>query len=111
MRRFLGSLLKEYTSLDLGEVEEHKKWIVSLIQYHDKEGNLDSSGVEIENLQYLKAAALSQILDLENKRKGEKRPTVIKALTKEIYYIVSQLRRDPFLEIKLPDFMHDLIAG
>ena len=64
-----------------------------------------------KNLQYLKSAALSHIIDLEMKRSKEKKQTIRRAMNEEIYYIVSELRKDPFLEIKLPEFVHDLIAG
>jgi len=108
--RFFEPLLKEHPSLDLTDVEEHKEWIENLIRYYDKEGTLNSSGVGLKNLQYLKAAALSQILDLEEKRRNQRKPTIKRAMSRKIYDIVSQLRKAPFLEIELPGFFHDLIA-
>lgn len=111
LNRFFDSLLEKYPSLDLNEVKEHKEWIEDLLQYYNKEKTLNSPGVEIKNLQYLKSAALTQIIDLEEKRREEKKPIIKTALSKEIYYIVSELRKDPFLAIKLPDFVIDLIAG
>jgi len=107
---FFDSLIEGYPDLDLTKMEEHKEWVKNLIRYYEKEGTLNLAGVEIRNLQYLKAAALRQILDLEEKRRNEKKPSIKQALNKKIYFVVSKLRRDPFLEVKLPDFVHDLVA-
>jgi hypothetical protein len=107
---FFESLLEEHPSLDLSDVEKHKECIKNLLRYYEKEGTLNSSGVGLENLQYLKAAALSQILDLEEKRRNERKPIIKRAMSKKIYDIVSQLRKAPFLDVELPDFVHDLIV-
>lgn len=111
LNRFFTSLLKEHASLEFPEIEEDKKWVKSLIKYYKKEGSLNSEGAEIKNLQYLKAAAVSQIIDLEKKKGSERKQTILKAIDKKIYYIVSQLRKDPFLEIKLPVFISDIKEG
>ncbi|MFX1238441.1 MAG: hypothetical protein ACFE8P_12075 [Promethearchaeota archaeon] len=97
--------------LETSEIEEHKEWVQEIINYYDSNHNLNSKGVKIKNLQYLKVAAIKQIMDLEKIRKNERAPTTRKALNKKIYNIVFQLRKDPFLEIQLPNFIDDIVAA
>lgn len=113
IRDFFTSQLEKHKSLRLEtvELEENKRWVDSLINYHDTHHHLNSPGVGTKNLQYLKAAAIQEIMDLEQLRSREKMPTTWRALNKKVYDIVIELRRDPFLEIELPGFMHDIAAA
>lgn len=90
------------------EIEENIKWVERLIEYYNQNRHLNSSGAEIENLQFLKAAAVNQIVSLEMLRGQEKRATTWRALNSKIYDIVSELRKSPFLDIQLPSFIHDI---
>lgn len=96
--------------LDITAIEENKDWVLSLIEFYDENKHLNAPGVREKNLQFLKAALIRLIIDFEKVRDVEKIPTTIKALDKKIYDIVIELRKDPFLEIKLPDFIHDIEA-
>jgi hypothetical protein len=82
--------------------------VQTLIDYYEDKGHLNDIGVGTKNLQFLKAAAIKEIMDLEKMRKSEKRPTTLKALDKKIYEIVTELRKDPFLEIDLSVFIRDI---
>jgi len=94
--------------IDCAEIEENIKWAKRLIEYYDKNKHLNSPGAEIKNLQFLKAAAVNQVVNLEILRNQEERPTTWRALNSKIYDIVSELRRSPFLDIRLPSFIHDI---
>ncbi len=109
---FFNDQIEKHKSLDLdySTIEENKDWISSLINFYDKNNHLNSPDVREKNLQFLKAALINIIIDLEKMRETEKIPTTIKALDKKIYDIVIELRKDPFLEIKLPDFINDIAA-
>jgi len=105
---FFDSLLEKYKSLNLSEIEEDKKWIQNLIDYYEENKNLNSTGTGVRNLEYLKGAAIEQILTFENLKKTEQKPSVLRAIDKKTYSIVAQLRKDPFLQIRPPKFIHDL---
>ena len=105
---FLASLLKKYDSLDLANIKEDQERINNLIKYYESNHNLNSKGVSVRNLQYLKSAAVEQILVLENLKVAEQKPSILKAIDRKIYSIVEQLRKDPFLQIMLPEFIYDL---
>lgn len=110
---FFNSQIEKHKSLNLdySEIEENKHWAQGLIDYYDTHNHLNSTGVGTKNLQFLKAAAIKQIIDLEETRRSERTPTTLKALDKKIYDIVIELRKDPFLEIELPNFMCDIGAN
>lgn len=110
--KFFETQIKKHERLNISssEIEENKEWAESLIGYYDQHNHLNSSGVGIKNLQFLKVAAIIQIMDLEKLRKNEQAPTTWKALNNKIYSIVTELRRDPFLEIQPPEFINDIVA-
>lgn len=108
IRNYFDLLLEKHSDLDLSEIKDHKQCIQWLIDYYDKNKNLNSKRVGFKNLQYLKAAAVAQIFCLEARKRNEKNPSIVRAVDKNIYYIVEQLRKDPFLGIKPPDFINDL---
>lgn len=109
---FFDSQIEKHKVLGISyaDIEGNKKWAHSLIDYYNEHTHLNSLGVGIKNLEFFKSAAIKKIIDLEKIRKSERMPTTLKALDKKIYEIVVELRKDPFLEIKLPDFVRDLIA-
>ena len=109
---FFDEQIEKHKSLDLdySVIEGNKDWVLSLIDYYDRNKHLNSPDVREKNLQFLNAALIRIIIDLEKLREAEKIPTTINALDKKIYDIVIELRKDPFLEIKLPDFIHDIAA-
>lgn len=92
------------------EIDRNIKWVKDLIEYYDRNKHLNSQDAEIENLQFLKAAAVNQIINLEILRSQEKRPTTWRALNSKIYNIVKELRESPFLDVQLPSFIHDIAA-
>ena len=108
----LNAQLEEHRRMKIEstEIEENIKWAKSLIEYYDKNKHLNSAGAEIKNLQFLKAAAVNQIVSLEILRSQENRPTTWRALNSKVYDIVNELRRSPFLDIQLPSFIHDISA-
>lgn len=113
LREFFDALISKHRSLRVGSsgIEQNRKWLDSLISYHETHGNLNSSGVGIRNLQFLKAAAIKQVIDLENMRDTETMRTTWSALNKKIYEIVIELRKSPFLDVQLPEFVHDLTVA
>lgn len=110
---FFNSQIEKHKllGLDYSEIADNKKWVQLLINYYKEHKHLNSTEVGIKNLQFLKAAAIKRIMDLEEKRKSERMPTTLRALDQKIYHIVAELRNDPFLDIEPPDFMHDIAAA
>jgi len=112
LHEFFDSQIEKHKSLGISysDIEENKQWVQSLIDYYDENAHLNSTGVGVKNLQFLKSAAIKKIIDLEKIRKFEKVPTTLKALNQKISKIAIELRKDPFLEVELPAFIHDFIA-
>lgn len=108
IRKYFDELLEKHRDLDLSEIKDHRQWVARLIDYYDEKKNLNSTGVGIKNLKYLKAAAVAQILCLERRKRSEKDSSIARAIDRKVYYIVEQLRKDPFLGIELPDFINNL---
>ena len=111
LNKFFSSLLKKHPDLDLSNRKEDQRRVGRLIEYYNKNNHLNSDEAELISLQYLKAAAVGKIIDLEKRRSNEKMPSVINAINKMIYDIVSRLREDPFLDIELPQFIRDVAEG
>ena len=103
-----SGLIKRYGQLDIRDITSHKSRIDKLIDYHKKHGNLNSDGAEQESLSYIKAAAVTYIIDLERQQNGTDLDLVRRAINKKIFGIVEWLRMSPFLDIKLPSFMKDI---
>ena len=76
------------------------------IGYYEKNGHLTDGGAEIESLSFLKAAAVCELLELDQKKNKSNIPRVKKGYDKKIYAIVSTLRREPFRDIQLPECIH-----
>jgi len=100
------SLLKKYKSLTLEDIRNHNKNIETIYTFYKKNNHLNSEGIEIESLQYLKAATVAKIIDLEHQKQKTPIIRIAQAIDEEIFYIVEKLRREPFLDIQLPDFMN-----
>lgn len=107
---FFDAQIKKHKRLEIAysEIEENQKWAQSLAAYYKENDHLDSLGVGTKNLQFFKAAAIMQIIHLEKIKKSETMPTTLKELDNKIYAIVTELRKDPLLEIEPPDFIHDI---
>lgn len=112
LTKFFETQIKKHERLKIPypEINENKKWAESLIGYYNQHKHLNSSGVQIKNLQFLKAASIIRIMDFEKLRENERAPTTWKALNNRIYDIVIELRKDPFLEIQPPEFINDIVA-
>lgn len=108
----LNSQLEEHKGMKIEstEIGENMKWVKKLIEYYNNNKHLNSAGAEIKNLQFLKAAAVNQMVSLEILRSQEKRPTTWRALNSKVYDIVNELRKSPFLDVQLPSFIHDISA-
>ncbi len=95
------------TSVELKEVEADKEFTDDLIKYYEDKKHLRNSGAEIQSLSFLKAAAVCVIIDKEISRKGTAIPRLRKGYDKEIYAIVSEIRKDLFKDIKLPECIYE----
>ena len=112
LTKFFESQIKKHERLKIPypEIKENKEWAESLIGYYSQHKHLNSSGVGIRNLQFLKTAVIIQIMGFEKLRENERAPTTWKTLNNKIYDIVIELRKDPFLEIQPPEFINDIVA-
>jgi hypothetical protein len=95
------------TDLELNEIRTDKEFVDSLINYYEEKGNLTSRGVEIESLSFLKAAAVCVILEREKSKKETAIPRLKKGYDRDIYFILSEIRKDPFRDIKLPECIYE----
>jgi len=103
-----ASIAKTLSSgLNLPEVQAEKRRVDSLVKFYEKQMHLTSSGVSMESLSYLKAAAVCVIMEKEKSRQVADIPRVRKAIDADIYSIVSRIRDDPFRDIRLPEAIHD----
>jgi hypothetical protein len=100
-----NSILKRHPDLPLDDIKKDKQKVESIIGYYEENKHLNTNQVGIESLQFLKAAAITKIVQLEHRKVSERISRVIKAINKEIYYIIVKLRNPPFVDIKLPDVM------
>lgn len=105
----LGSILAS-SDIELAEIEADKKIVDILIGYYEAKGHLTTDDAEIESLTFLKAAAVCTIMELDKKKRESNIPRVKKGYDKEIYAIVSKLRREPFRDIQLPECIHEYSA-
>lgn len=112
LTKFFESQIKKHERMKIPypEIKENKEWAESLIGYYSQHKHLNSSGVGIRNLQFLKTAVIIQIMGFEKLRENERAPTTWKTLNNKIYDIVIELRKDPFLEIQPPEFINDIVA-
>lgn len=102
---FLDSLLQNHEYLPLEDVKQHRDRVEEIYRYYKKNTDLNSDGAEIGSLQYLKAAAVGKIIELEHQKEKTAIRRISQAIDEEIYYIVEKLRGLPFLDIRLPDFV------
>jgi hypothetical protein len=99
--------LKLASGLTLPEVQKEKRVVESLRGYYEDKGHLNSTGAGLESLSYLKAAAVCILMAKEKSRAAVNIPRLRKALDAEIYGLVARIRDEPFLDIKLPEAIHD----
>jgi len=110
---FLNGTLKNYKAqgLELKEIEEEKEAVIYLMAHYAKNNSFDEENASARNLGFLKAAAVYDIIDKENiKRQGGIPPRVLKEIDRTIYSTVAILRKEPFLEVKLPEFIREYAA-
>lgn len=106
LSNFLDTILSD-ASVELKEMEAEKVFIDDLIKYYEDNKHLRSSGAEIQNLSFLKAAAVCMIIEKEISRKEILIPRLKKGYDREIYTIVSEIRQGFFEDIELPECIHD----
>lgn len=107
---FLSKTLKKHKGqgLELKEIEEEKEYIDDLITYYEKHNSFDEDNASAKSLGFLKAAVVCDIIDKENiKRQGDISPRVLKEIDRTIYSTVAILRKEPFLEVGLPDSIRE----
>ena len=108
MAETIDSLVEEYGSLDLGDVEEERQTIGMFIAHYNKNGHLNESEASASNIGYLKAAAIFKIIELEKAKKKTRIRKVIQALDKKIYHIVYRLREEHFADARLPEIIYTI---
>ncbi len=108
MAETIDSLVEEYGSLNLGDVEEERKTIGMFIAHYNKIGHLNESGASASSIGYLKAAAIFKIIELEKAKKKTRIRKVIQALDKKIYHIVYRLREEHFADARLPEIIYTI---
>lgn len=110
---FLNTILKNKTlkkhKLELKDLKDDKEYIDGLLVWYDEsDGTFFSGRPNIESLGFLKAAAICEIIEKEKLKKEEQiTARVVKEIDKEIYGIVSELRKSPFLGIRLPECIYE----
>lgn len=107
---FLSQALKKYKAqgLELKEIEEEKEDIVQLMAHYEKCSSFDEDKASTRSLGFLKAAIICDIIDKENiKRQGNIPCRVLKEIDRTVYSIVAILRKEPFLEVELPEFIRE----
>lgn len=103
---FLADLIDKHKTVP-AEIKEEQEDISHLIKWYDEHHNFTDAGISKSSLGYFKAAAVCVILDREKERKLIKVPRILKTKDQEIYSIVSQMRENPFPQIKMPDCIFD----
>jgi hypothetical protein len=106
-----GSMERQLsTGLKLPDIEADKRIVDSLREYYRTTKNFNSRDAELGSLSFLKAAAVCIVIELEQKRAAERRPRLREAFDREIYSLVSSIRDDPLVDVKLPDALRDYAA-
>lgn len=105
LNEFLESIL-DNTELEVEAINNDKHRIQMSINYYKQNGTLNDK-ISIETLSYLKASLLSEIIFLEKKKKSENLNRIKAEYDKKIYKLVRELRHTPFLEVKLPECIHE----
>lgn len=106
---FLDGIIKTH-NLELKEMRGDKEYIDDLMEYYEKnKGSFSSSGVGVDSLGFLKAAAVCEIIGKEKVKKQETMPRITRGIDKEIYFIVAELRKAPFIGIKLPECIYEYV--
>lgn len=95
------------TGLQIDDIREDKDYVDGLVKYYEENGHLGSRGASMQSLSFLKAAAVSSILELEKRKKASSISRVQKRLDQEIYSIVAEIRKEHFRDIKLPECIYE----
>lgn len=99
-------VLQRSRTRDLPDIRQHKDLVEQIYEFSKEKGNLNDDGVSFGSLQYLKAAGVAKIIQWEHQRDAENITKIAEAINQDIYYVVGELRKDSFLEVKLPDFIN-----
>lgn len=104
---FLDSSIKRHPTLELKSYKEDREYINGIIKsYPGKGKNLSEKEVSAKSLGFLKAAALAEIIKLENEKKNAT-STVRKEIDKKLYFVVAEIREMKFINVKLPGWIED----
>ena len=101
----LDALIEMSKPLPLEDIREHQKELHKFRKNYLEHKNFNTDGASVESLQYLKAAAVGKIMELENQKRQSNITRIAQAIDDEIYLIVNNLCEEMFFRIKLPDFM------
>ena len=108
MSLFYDELISAYQSLSV-PIKADKEYIDSLINYYESKKSFSSQQVSMESLSFLKTAAVCEIIDFERQKEKIKVSRLIRELDKKIYSIVLELRKPPFIGIRLPKCIQDYV--
>lgn len=97
------------TDLNVEDMKADKEFIDNLIKYYENNGHLTSRRAELRSLSFLKAAAVCVILEREDKKKETAISRLKKEYDKEIYSILSEIRKDVFRDVKLPECLYEYV--
>ncbi|MDD5166229.1 MAG: hypothetical protein PHQ57_02425 [Candidatus Omnitrophica bacterium] len=105
LANFLEDVMKKYGSQP--EFETEHKHITNLLSFYNQHKSFTERGTSEVSLGYLKGAAVAVILKKEKERLKINIPRILHTKNKEIYDIVDELRKDYFLQTKMPDCVYD----
>jgi hypothetical protein len=99
------------SDLPLPDIASEHEVMASIIEYFEKEGHLNSPDITGKSLSYLKAAALSWILELEAQKRATSSPRVRAAQSIRLFDLLERfwLLR-PWDRIPLPPIVRDYLA-
>ncbi|MCK9615279.1 MAG: hypothetical protein M0R48_07245 [Candidatus Omnitrophica bacterium] len=105
LKMFLEDIIEKHGPQS--EIENELEHIEGLLSYYNKHKSFEERGASDVSLGYLKAAAIAVVLKKEKECQEIKIPRVLQTKNKEIYDIVDELRKDFFLQTKMPDCVYD----
>lgn len=110
LRDFLSSIL-EQTEFAVASIENDLEIIQNIIEHYNEKSHLNERKAETDNIAYIKAAALAEIINLENKRNYEKLERIKIEYDKKISFLAKELRCTPFLDVKLPECIYEYYSN
>lgn len=103
---FLDDLVAKYEVTSDG-IHQEQEDIKQLVDFYENEHHFTERRVSVNNLGYFKAAAVCVLLRKEKEKKSIVIPRILQTKDQEIYKIVTELRKKPFPQIKMPDCIYD----